>query len=99
MDSLLKFSADELKEKEFKAKFWEISDHLLNNCAIVTPKNKYWICEVEFYVYHKNHPDFFTHRNPDQLLNTNWYFHRFGTKGYKSGTYKGLDLTFGSEKK
>ena len=27
----------------------------------------------------------------------NWYFHRYGTKGYKSGTYKGLDITFGSK--
>lgn len=23
-----------------------------------------------------------------------WYFHKFG-KSYKSGTYKGLDITFG----
>ena len=29
----------------------------------------------------------------------NWYFHRYGSKGYKSGTYKGLDLTFGSKLK
>jgi len=29
----------------------------------------------------------------------NWYFHRYGSKGYKSGTYKGLDLTFGTKLK
>jgi len=26
-----------------------------------------------------------------------WYFHRYGSKGYKSGTYKGLDITFGQD--
>ena len=55
----------------------------------------YRISEIEFYFNDSNvHPDTFTHGDEMQKQIGQWYFHRFG-KTYKSGTYKGMDLSFG----
>jgi hypothetical protein len=43
------------------------------------------------------HPDLFAHRDPIQLEDGRWYFHR--TRGeYRGGSFKGLDLTLGDGK-
>lgn len=39
------------------------------------------------------HFDSFTHADEQQKKNGQWYFHKMG-KGYKGGSYKGLDITF-----
>jgi len=46
-------------------------------------------------LYSNEHQDIYVHRNIDQLTNSKWYFHKHHTQTYKSGTFKGLDLTFG----
>jgi hypothetical protein len=50
--------------------------------------------EVEFYYHAPEHPDPFTHRDPIQLECGRWYFHRTGGV-YRSGSFKGFDLSFG----
>lgn len=52
--------------------------------------------EVEFYVNSPNHKDTFTHGDVMQTEFARWYHHRTGGE-YRGGTYKGLDLAFGSE--
>jgi len=50
------------------------------------------IAEVELYL----EPDPYTHRDPHQIATSGkWYFHRQAGKGYKGGTFKGVDLTCG----
>lgn len=56
------------------------------------------ICEVEFYFCGGAHDDTFTHCDEMQMLNGRWYFHKTGKK-YRSGNYKGLDITFGMDNK
>jgi hypothetical protein len=50
------------------------------------------IIEIELYM----DPDPYNHRDPDQLTYNCWYFHRQNGGNYKSGTYKGVDVTFGN---
>ena len=52
--------------------------------------------EIEFYASRNVHPDPFAHCHPIQGLFGRWYVHRVG-KGYKSGSFKGLDFTFGKD--
>lgn len=52
--------------------------------------------EVEFYVTTARHDDPFTHGDPMQREFARWYHHRSGRQ-FRSGTYKGLDLTFGRD--
>ena len=52
------------------------------------------MCEIEFYLNTKEHQDTFTHGDQMQHENAKWYFHKVGGT-YKSGSYKGLDLSFG----
>lgn len=59
-------------------------------------KNKHYrIIELEFYLIGGVHDDIFTHQDKQQLTSCQWYFHRTGNQ-YRSGNYKGLDLTFGT---
>ena len=53
------------------------------------------LCEIEFYLNTPGHPDPFVHCDEDQHHKCRWYFHKQNGKSYKSGTYKGLDITFG----
>ncbi|KAF8525557.1 hypothetical protein BU17DRAFT_41760 [Hysterangium stoloniferum] len=66
------------------------------------------ILEIEFYLYLPDvHEDPFCHGHDDQTASAQWYFHRAGkgsnpsnnpssAGGYRGGTRKGLDITFGS---
>ena len=54
------------------------------------------LCEIEFYLHGDDHPDPFVHRDPMQRSFGRWYFHRVG-ENYRGGTFKGLDITFGSD--
>ncbi|KAJ3859949.1 hypothetical protein EV359DRAFT_50076 [Lentinula novae-zelandiae] len=67
------------------------------------------VLELEFYFWMADvHEDPFTHGAPEQARSGNWYFHRapqksndpgkssaIVTTGYRGGTRKGLDITFG----
>jgi len=52
------------------------------------------LTELEFYYCGDKHQDIFTHQDDLQKSSGNWYFHKSGS-GYKGGSYKGLDITFG----
>ena len=86
--------------EELEVKFDKIAHRLLNRTLICTPKNKYRICEIEFYFTdNKKLTDPFIHTDEFQETPNQFYFHRQNGKGFKSGTYKGLDLTFGLRSK
>lgn len=86
--------------------FDELADILLNKTFIKiqnrsfrdkNKRSKFRIREIEFYYYDsQSHPDPFTHKDEHQEIPGRWYFHRQNGKSYKGGTYKGLDITFGS---
>ncbi len=73
-----------------------IAKSLLLKHVIVVNDVEYRICEIEFYIKSKNHNDSYTHCDPIQRMFGKWYFHRYGNGSYKNGTYKGMDLTLGS---
>lgn len=90
--SLEKINICENMEETFLA----IATKLLNSTQLIIGENTYVLEEIEFYLSCSKHPDIFTHGHQLQKTCGRWYFHRTGN-GYKSGTFKGLDITFGSE--
>lgn len=76
-----------------------MAEQFLNHTLVYTEdptgkKQHFRVCEIEFYLNSTDHPDTFTHGDPMQKLNAQWYFHKMNGS-YKAGTYKGLDLSFG----
>jgi hypothetical protein len=84
-------------EAELEEWFGRIAGALLNGCRLMVGKRPHRFIEVETYYCGEGHPDPFTHRDPMQLQLGRWYFHRSrGT--YRSGSFKGVDLSFGDGK-
>jgi hypothetical protein len=74
--------------------FDDIASWLLNGSRVLVAGEPHRFTEIEFYYYGPGHLDPFTHRDPIQKECGRWYFHR--TRGvYRSGSFKGFDLTFG----
>lgn len=72
---------------------------LLQKRALCLNGTPHRLVEIEKYVYSEEHPDTCTHCHPDQLLAHHLYFHcchKRIPRSYKGGTFKGLDLTFGT---
>jgi len=63
---------------------------------VVNSIYRFRLVEIEFYLKGGKHNDIFTHCNKDQLSCGEWYFHK-QKEGYKGGSYKGLDITFGAQ--
>jgi hypothetical protein len=77
--------------------FSTIADALMNGTRLFVGKEPHRLVEIEFYYHGEGHLDAFAHRDPIQLHCGRWYFHR--TAGvYRSGSFKGLDLSFGDGK-
>ncbi len=71
-----------------------LAGRLLNEIDFVVNGVAYRFAELEAYYHGPGHADLFAHRDPVQLENGRWYFHR--TCGeYRGGSFKGLDLAFG----
>ncbi|MBA4067103.1 MAG: hypothetical protein C0501_26030 [Isosphaera sp.] len=71
-----------------------VAGHLLNGVDLVANGAAYRFVELEAYYHGPGHPDPFAHRDPVQLEDGRWYFHR--TRGeYRGGSFKGLDLALG----
>ncbi|HUR55955.1 MAG TPA: hypothetical protein VMZ71_17600 [Gemmataceae bacterium] len=84
-------------EAHFLPWFDDVMNRLLNLCDFVVAGERYHFAELEAYYSGDAHPDLFAHRDPLQLENARWYFHR--TRGeYRGGSFKGLDLTMGDGK-
>ncbi len=76
--------------------FNDLADTLFNKCYLVANGSKWRLVEIEFYLNNENHADPYVHCDPDQLLSHTFYFHRFKNRTYKSGTFKGMDITLGT---
>lgn len=75
------------------------ADFILNHSLLFINGSPHRILEIEFYYFSLEHPDTFVHCNEMQLTTNQWYFHRAGSSahsGYRGGTFKGLDITFGN---
>ena len=84
-------------EFEFHRHFDQIATYLFNSVALVVNNRlKYRLVEIEFYLKGGPHQDMYAHCNKDQKTCGEWYFHK-QKEGYKGGTYKGLDITFGAK--
>ncbi len=83
-------------EGAYPPAFRALAELLLNRTTLFAGGEPHRPVEVEFYYHGPDHPDDFSHRDSMQQAIGLWYFHRFGGE-YKSGTYKGLDITFGRE--
>jgi hypothetical protein len=81
-------------DEHFAPWFAEIANRLLNATDFVVAGGRYRFAELEMYYSGWGHPDLFAHRDPVQLEDGRWYFHR--TRGeYRGGSFKGLDLALG----
>lgn len=69
---------------------------LLNGAHLVIGGHLYRLGEIELYYFTDKHQDFYVHRDQLQYTFGNIYFHRFKGGEYRGGTYKGMDITFGS---
>ena len=74
--------------------FSNIAGHLLNHSRLLAGGEMHRLVEVECYYHGPGHFDPFAHRDPIQLETGRWYFHRTGGT-YRSGSFKGIDLSFG----
>jgi hypothetical protein len=75
--------------------FKTLANTLLNQTILVANQKRYRLCEIEFYFTNPTHNDPYTHCRDEQSKTGLFYFHRYQTGTYKSGTYKGVDLTLG----
>jgi hypothetical protein len=82
-------------EAAYPPAFRAIADLLLNRVTLLVSGEPHRFTEIELYFNGDDHGDDFTHGDPLQQELGRWYFHRLGNE-YKSGTYKGLDITLGS---
>jgi hypothetical protein len=81
-------------DEHFTPWFVDIASRLLNTTDFVVAGKRYRFAELEMYYSGWGHSDLFAHRDPVQLEDGRWYFHR--TRGeYRGGSFKGLDLALG----
>ena len=78
------------------AEIREQCELILRSTRLVAFGSKCLLREIEFYHHSPGHPDPFTHCHDIQSLFGRWYAHRVG-KGYKGGSFKGIDFTFGRD--
>jgi 3-methyladenine DNA glycosylase Mpg len=75
--------------------FTYLADRILNYTLLMICGRVHRICEIEFYLQSREHPDPYVHGHIDQTKRGTWYFHRYNTGTYKNGTFKGMDLVLG----
>lgn len=81
-------------EEHFLPWFTAVAHRLMNEADLVVAGDRYRFAELEMYYSGWGHSDLFAHRDPVQLEDGRWYFHR--TRGeYRGGSFKGLDLALG----
>lgn len=84
-------------DAEFQAHFDKIAALLFSSAALVVNNtHRFRLVEIEFYLKGGEHQDIFAHCDKAQLTCGEWYFHKTGN-AYRSGNYKGLDITFGAK--
>jgi hypothetical protein len=81
-------------EKGCESAFATMASFLFERVVLDVAGVAWSLAELEFYVHGRGHCDPYVHDDPLQHTFGRWYFHRRGA-GYRGGSYKGLDLTFG----
>jgi len=76
--------------------FEMVANALLNGYVLVTSGVEWRLFEIEFYYHSLIHQDPYVHCHPQQLSKGRWYFHKTSSY-FKSGFFRGVDLTFGDE--
>lgn len=104
LEDLLQIPAETPSLQEY---FRTLAETLLNKVELVvraqgkTKRSR--ILELEIYFQSASHADPFCHAREIQAHPALWHFHRSGNAtttlagGYRGGTRKGLDVTFGNE--
>ncbi|RHZ78522.1 hypothetical protein Glove_162g82 [Diversispora epigaea] len=83
----------------YQKTFKELASFLILNTRLHIPQNRiFTFVELEFYLKDEknDHCDSYTHGHEQQLTAGEWYFHHVGKVGYRGGSRKGVDITFGS---
>lgn len=93
--NILTIDSSLYKSKTYHSLFNDMSNFLMNHFVLYINDEKYQLVELEYYLKDGTHDDPFIHHDKHQSILGKWYFHRQFGKMYKSGTYKGLDITFG----
>ncbi|CAG8591508.1 11392_t:CDS:1 [Funneliformis caledonium] len=79
--------------------FTKIANFLLYHTRFHLPTERtFKFLEIEFYLNDatNDHNDPYSHGHEQQLTCGEWYFHHVGKNGYRGGSRKGIDITFGS---
>ena len=93
MDNILCFKSKLYSKcKTYDQKFELLTNELMHNVILKVNGLNHRIAEAEIYLYTADHLDSFTHRDEQQSKSKHFYFHRFKTGSYKSGTFKGMDI-------
>jgi hypothetical protein len=83
---------------EVEQHFVELINILMNEYILIINNVSHQLLEVELYYTSQQHPDPYTHLNPDQTTSGYFHFHKAGNQPqskYKGGSYKGLDISVG----
>jgi hypothetical protein len=71
-------------------------ESMCSKWGLIAFGKRFQFAELEYYYFNPaTHPDSFVHCHELQSLFGRWYFHRVGS-GYKGGSFKGLDISFGT---
>ncbi len=65
-----------LDSNDLEKKFWELAEFLLNHVSIQKGERKYWMTDIELYLYAPNHKDIITY--PRDCKAGQWFFHPSG---------------------
>lgn len=87
---------DRRPDDELESRFTATAKQILLRSRLMVGDECCRILEIEFYFHSPTHPDPFVHRHPQQSTFGKWYFHRVGS-GYRGGSFKGVDVTFGND--
>jgi hypothetical protein len=89
-------------ENEVESHFVELINNLMQYSSFMINSIPHKFLELELYYTSNNHPDPYTHLNPEQAKSGYFHFHKAGNKPeskYKGGSYKGLDISVGLSNK
>lgn len=79
-------------DPDYAQSFRALAERLFGEAVLIVGDKSYYLVELELYL----DPDPYIHADARQIDTTGkWYFHRQNGKGYKGGTFKGVDLTCG----
>lgn len=96
---LTNISCKSIQFAELQTAFDEIALILLSRIRISTPREHFYVREIEFYFYNEEiHPDPYSHKHKRQAEFGEWYFHRFNTiESFLKSNRNGIDITFGNK--